>query len=103
MACGDCGKSRKAGNQGDRLRQGNLRRREIIAGLFAKGKVEAAASHRLAQCYHASPCGRLCPWLKKAPGALAVQCYDPTKLEDEQTDLYPALEREDFHCPGGWF
>ena len=82
----------------------SLVRRDVgaaIARLFARGKPEAAFRHRLAQCLHASDCGRLCERLVKAPGKSSVWCVDvPT---GERVELYPALEREDFHCPEGRF
>lgn len=75
--------------------------RAVIEKLFARGKADAAFQHRLVQCYHASKCGRLCDRLLKGPGAAQVTCYDVET--GEQTQLYSALEREDFRCPEGRF
>ena len=74
--------------------------RDVIAGLFRRGKGAAAARQRLAQCCHGSECGRLCENLVKAPG---VQAWCVNLATGEKVDLYPALEREDFHCPEGRF
>ncbi len=76
------------------------RTRELIAGLFAAGQVNAAAVHRRTQCYHASKCGRLCLNLIKGPG-LQVWCYNPET--GERLPLYESLQDPDFKCPLGCF
>lgn len=85
-----------------RKRKGGVqpRTREIIASLFARGKTDTAFRHRLAQCFHATACGRLCGYIDKEPGE------DPrcTNLATGTSVLlYDALEREDFRCPEGLF
>ena len=92
MPQGDCTKARK-GTPG--------RRRAVIAAVFAKGNIKAAARHRLFQCYHASPCGRACERFVKAQGKALVWCEDPET--GERTLLYPALEDPNFRCPDGRF
>ena len=75
--------------------------RALIIGLFGKGNARAAFKHRLAQCVHASECGRLCPSLVKGPGVSQIACVNVET--GESVNLYEALEREDFICPRGLF
>jgi len=86
---------------GKKLTSGKSRTREIITGLFARGQAQAAFTHRIGQCVHASDCGRLCERLVKAPGKALVWCVDPQT--GERTELYPALEDAGFRCPQARF
>ena len=74
--------------------------RKVIQGLFARGESKAAVFHRLAQCLHASDCGRVCERFVKGPGKVAY-CVDVQT--GAKTELYPALENEEFACPEGRF
>jgi hypothetical protein len=65
MAAACAGSPRAA--EGGRLPTFDARRR-LIDQLFAAGQAEAAAAHRLNVCLHATPCGRICERLVKAPG-----------------------------------
>lgn len=75
--------------------------RDIIQGLFDKGKKGAAFRHRLTQCLHASDCGRICRRLVKAYGIRIVACVDAHT--GEETPLYESLEDPEFECPEGLF
>ena len=81
------------------------RTHEVIGGLFAAGKAEAAFKHRLSQCCHASDCGRLCRRLIKGPGVSQVRC-NINYGDDGQpalADLYESLKDPAFKCPEGLF
>lgn len=81
--------------------KGPAETRGLIQALFARGAGLAAFKHRLAQCLHASDCGRICERLVKWPGKSLVCCVD--SKTGEKTLLYPALESKDFRCPEGRF
>ena len=68
--------------------------------MFENGNPDAGAKHRLAQCLHASACGRLCERLVKGPGKVA---YCVNIKAGAKALLYEALERVEFHCPEGRF
>jgi len=72
--------------------------REAIVELFRRGKSQAAAAHRLAICYRASPCGRLCRNLVKGPG-LQAWCVDIAT--GQRQDLYGMVKRAEAACPEG--
>lgn len=82
------------------------RTRQAIQGLFDRGNIEGAVTHRLRLCASASRCGRLCANLIKGPGAGQVACVDvatPGARPGEQAPLYQALADPAFHCPQGRF
>ncbi len=67
----------------------------MIADPFARGETAAPAAHRVAECCHASPCGRLCRRLIKGPG-LQAWCGDVRT--GRRIDLYAALADPGFAC-----
>jgi len=71
--------------------------------LVSKGRdgKDALLKQRLAQCTHASECGRLCERLVKAPGKSQVFCVNIDS--GEKIELYLALGRLEFECPEGRF
>lgn len=78
------------------------RLRTMIADLFAKGHSKAAASHRLAQCPHASDCGKMCQWMVKQQGLLGLFCTHPDNPREDES-LYVLVEDPSWPCPGGRF
>lgn len=70
--------------------------------LHTRGEHHVAATLVVREiCGRATDCGRLCKRLVKAPGLGQVHCVDIAT--GEKTELYPALEDPDFHCPEGRF
>ncbi len=85
--------------------------REVLAAMYGNligsGRAEYAKEslfkQRLAQCVHASECGRLCRFLVKLQSIDAVYCHGATKTAEGAVKLYDALEDPEFECPLGLF
>ena len=89
----------------------NTNMRQFLGAMYAKliadGRPEYATKalfkQRLAQCTHASECGRLCRFLVKLQSIEAVYCNGRTKTNKDAVMLYDALEDPEFECPLGLF
>ena len=96
MSCG-----KRSGKRESIRRQLSEIYARVLAAHGQEKAVAAMLAHRLAQCTHASECGRLCARLVKGPGVSEIYCVD---IETgEKTPLYEALENPDFECPLGLF
>ena len=72
--------------------------RAAIAALFERGKVGAAAHHRLALCKDIGDCGQLCPWLAKVEGE-PPSCIELSTRKVVHDNLYEAVRRPEKRCP----
>ena len=74
---------------------------EVITKLFADGRTDLAAMHRLGQCVRATKCNRICERLVKGVGKADVRCVNPET--NTMVMLYEAIIRPNWHCPKGLF
>ena len=117
MSCG-----KRSGKRESIRRQLSEIYARVLAAHGQEKAVAAMLAHRLAQCTHASECGRICTHLAKRPGVAGVFCAArifPQFAEVPESQrrflidrdgpdkglslLYDALEDPDFECPVGFF